>query len=120
MHLDNASGPDPNETDAFERELAALPLVLERSVFALDFRALEPATVTELELWEVSPQPPISTPTASDASASRRARGERIIRFGWMLSCIWRLLTGRVVSGRFRCLELERRGGAFGEITKPR
>jgi hypothetical protein len=30
MHLDNASGPDPNETDAFERELAALPLVLER------------------------------------------------------------------------------------------
>ena len=135
MHLANAS-PGPPAPEAAEPELAAPALVVlldpaavaEAALGALDAEVLAPPAAAAGGLEELPPHPATSTPVTSVARASRRARRERVSRFGWMLSCIWspsavlRVCASGLRDGRFGTVSLlkpERPTGPAGRPPKP-
>jgi hypothetical protein len=87
MHSANASAPDPTAPGAVEPAFGAL----ERVAVLDPLEAAEPLAGLDVEvvgLGEFPPHAVTRTPLMSAAAASRRARSERVSRFGSMLSCI--------------------------------
>jgi hypothetical protein len=85
MHLANVSGDGAVEP---EPVAPALVTVLDPVVgtcptlMAVDAGVLAPPAVAAVGPGELPPQPASSTPLRSVATANRRARGERVSRFG--------------------------------------
>jgi hypothetical protein len=77
MHLANASGPEPLALCAVARELAAPP-----AAAAVNREVVTARTVAAVGLCELPPHPAARAPLTRVATASSRARGKRISRFG--------------------------------------
>jgi hypothetical protein len=67
-----------------DREVVPPPVLA-----ALEVEVVVLLTVATGGLPELPPQPATRTPLMSAEAANKRARGERVSRLGWILSCIW-------------------------------
>jgi hypothetical protein len=78
--------------EVLDREVVVVPnaeAVAAPVLVALGVEVVVLATEATVGLLEPPPHPATRTAPTKAVAASRRARVERVSRFGWLLSCIW-------------------------------